>query len=396
MALRHQLPAYSPVSAKAALLAAGQLLDLGNDPRPMLQALLQREHDTDTVLLCGSGTQALTIAIHEASRRVDPAAPIALPAFSCFDVASAAVGANARVSLYDLDPATLGPDLESLERVLRAGAGVVVVAPLYGIPVDWEALAMLAARYHAVLVEDAAQGHGAAWRGKRLGTLGDIATLSFGRGKGWTGGSGGAVLMRDSADSSRRGLSEPALTRRAAVTIGVIAQWAVARPAVYRIPLSIPMLRLGQTTYIAPRPVKAMTRSAAATLVATHRASQIEAQARQANAAQLLAAIAENSAALAISALREGMAGYLRLPVRLAKGMAGLRDQRAALGLGVAPSYPKSLAEIPQLAARLTGPERICLGTQTLVKELLTLPTHSQLTSREIASLCEIIRAFGR
>lgn len=390
--MHHQLPAYSPVSAKAAILAAGQLFDLGDDPRPTLQTLLEREYDAHTVLLSGSGTQALTIAIQEARRREDPKAPIALPAFSCFDVASAAVGAEARVSLYDLDPATLGPDLESLERVLRAGAGVVVVAPLYGIPVDWQALALLAARHDAVLIEDAAQGHGAAWKGKRLGTLGNLATLSFGRGKGWTGGSGGAVLMRGSTHFSPRDFSEPAFGRRAAVTIGVIAQWAVARPAVYGIPLSIPMLRLGQTTYLAPRPIRSMTRSAAAALIATHRASQGEAEARRANAAQLLAAIADGSGTLKIPVHSENTAGYLRLPLRLAKGMAGLQDQQAVLALGLAPSYPKSLAELPQLATRLTGPERVRVGTQTLVKELVTLPTHSQLTAREITDLLAIVR----
>lgn len=390
--MRHQLPAYSPVSAKAAILAAGQLFELGEDPRPMLQALLEREYDADTVLLFGSGTQALTIAIQEARRRVDPEAPIALPAFSCFDVASAAVGAEARVALYDLDPGTLAPDLESLERVLRGGAGVVVVAPLYGVPVDWKALASLAARHDAVLVEDAAQGHGAAWKGKRLGTLGDFATLSFGRGKGWTGGSGGAVLMRGSGTSSRGDFAEPALSRRAGVTIGVIAQWAVARPAIYGIPLSIPMLRLGQTTYLPPRPIRSMTRSAAATLAATHRASETEAEARRANAARLRAATADNSAAVEISVQRDDTAGYLRLPLRLAKGMASFRDQRAALALGLAPSYPKSLAELPQLAARLTGPERAWVGTQTLVKELLTLPTHSQLSAREMTRLLAIVQ----
>lgn len=393
MAMRHQLPAYSPVSAKAALLATGQLFDLGKDPRPRLEALLQREYDARTVLLCGSGTQALTIAIQEARRRVDPEAPIALPAFSCFDVASAAVGANAHVSLYDLDPATLGPDLDSVERALRAGAGVVVVAPLYGIPVDWEALASLAARYGAALVEDAAQGHSAEWRGKSLGTLGDIATLSFGRGKGWTGGSGGAVLMRVSTDSSRRDFSEPAFSRRAAVTIGVIAQWAVARPGVYGIPLSIPMLRLGQTTYLPPRPIRSMTRSAAAALVATHRASQGEAQTRQANAAQLLDAIADTSRARAIPVHNLGTAGYLRLPVRLSRGMAGFRDERA-LALGIAPSYPKSLSELPQLAERLAGPERAWAGAETLVRELVTVATHSRLGPRELREIIGIFRAL--
>src|SRR6266550_976971 len=197
MEIRHQLAAYSPVTAAASLRAAAQTLHLGDDPRPRLRALLQREYDSRSVVLCGSGTQALTIAIREARRRVDPASPVALPAYSCFDVASAAVGADVRVSFYDLDPDTLGPDLSSLERVFRSGAGTAVIAPLYGLPIDWVPLAALAREYGAILIEDAAQGHGARWDGRPLGTLGDISTLSFGRGKGWTGGNGGALLTRN-------------------------------------------------------------------------------------------------------------------------------------------------------------------------------------------------------
>jgi dTDP-4-amino-4,6-dideoxygalactose transaminase len=394
--IRHQLPAYSPVSARAALLATGQLFRLGDDPRPALRALLEREYDASNVLLCGSGTQALTIAIQEARRRVDPDAPVALPAFSCFDVASAAVGADVRVSLYDLDPDTLAPNLVSLERVLRAGAGVAVIAPLYGMPVDWPALAALAERYDAVLVEDAAQGNGASLEGKRLGTLGEIATLSFGRGKGWTGGSGGAVLMHDAAGPARAGFSEPEFSRRAAATIGVIAQWALARPAVYGIPVSIPVLRLGQTTYVAPRPLRSMTRAAAATLVATYGASRGEAEVRKANAAQLLAGVADNPRARAITVQSAGTAGYLRLPVRLSKGMAGLRDEQRALALGIAPSYPKSLAELPQLAGRMRGSESAWAGAETLVRELVTLPTHSRTGYREITDVVTILRDLER
>jgi acetylornithine/succinyldiaminopimelate/putrescine aminotransferase len=68
MGIRHQLPVYSPVTAKASLLAVAQALHLGGDPRPELRALLAREYDAKSVLLCGSGTQALTIAIREARR----------------------------------------------------------------------------------------------------------------------------------------------------------------------------------------------------------------------------------------------------------------------------------------------------------------------------------------
>jgi hypothetical protein len=202
--------------------------------------------------------------------------------------------------------------------------------------------------------------------------------------------------MHDSAGPARGGFSEPGFSRRAAVTIGVIAQWALARPAVYGLPASIPALRLGQTTYVAPRPLRSMTRGAAATLVATYEASRKETEVRKGNAAQLLEAIADNPRARAIPVQSESTAGYLRLPVRLSKGMAGFRDERRALALGIAPSYPKSLAELPQLAGRMRGPESAWPGAETLVRELVTLPTHSRLRYREITDVVTILHDLER
>src|SRR6476619_6378574 len=76
---RHQLPAYSPVSARASFLAAVQVLHLGDDPRPALSAVLAREYSADSVLLCGAGTQALTIAIREMRKRAPKNTTVALP-----------------------------------------------------------------------------------------------------------------------------------------------------------------------------------------------------------------------------------------------------------------------------------------------------------------------------
>ncbi|MET0399208.1 MAG: DegT/DnrJ/EryC1/StrS family aminotransferase, partial [Longimicrobiaceae bacterium] len=195
MPLRHQLAVYSPVSLRAGGRAAGDALLRGADPRAPLLAELLRDYAAGSGALCGSGTQALQLALVEARRRGGDA-PVALPAFSCYDVAAAAVGAGVRVALYDVDPGTLAPDPESLERVLAAGARTVVAGPLYGVPLEWDTLRGAAGRHGALLVEDAAQGHGASWHGRPLGSLGDLSVLSFGRGKGWTGGRGGALLAR--------------------------------------------------------------------------------------------------------------------------------------------------------------------------------------------------------
>jgi perosamine synthetase len=394
MEFRRQLPVYSPIPASAALAAATRLMGVGDDPRPRLTDLLQREYDSPCVLLCRSGTQALTVAIREACGRVSGEAPVALPAFSCFDVGTAAIAADVRVSFYDLDPQTLAPELQSLERVLRAGALVVVTAPLYGVPLDWDALSALAGRYGAILIEDAAQGIGALWKGRRLGSIGETATLSFGRGKGWTGGQGGAFLTRSSERTRATELATPGFFDQARAVLALAGQWALGRPAVYGIPSSIPALGLGETLYRAPQPERSLSRAAAAALLASREASEREAEVRKATAKELLAAIADNPRLAAISTDRDATPGYLRLPLRVPGGMAAFASRSRAVALGIAPSYPSSLADLPQVVGRREGPERGWPGAQALVRELVTLPTHSRLRSRELTEIASMLRSL--
>ena len=193
--IRHQLPVFSPLPLKALLRALLGRLPHGEDPLAALSMLLAEEWRAERVVLYGSGTQALQVALRAAVDSVG--GEVALPAYSCFDVATAAVAAEVPVRFYDVEPRTLGPDLGSLEAALAAGARVVVAGPLYGIPLDWASVQEIVRRYEAVLVEDAAQAHGCRTRAGEAGMFGDISILSFGRGKGWTGGAGGALLVRN-------------------------------------------------------------------------------------------------------------------------------------------------------------------------------------------------------
>jgi dTDP-4-amino-4,6-dideoxygalactose transaminase len=391
MVLRHQLAVYSPITVSAGPRAVVAALRLGADPRPRLLDAVLREYAATDGVLCGSGTQALQIAITVAMRSIGERTPVALPAFSCFDVASAAIGADTRIALYDLDPSTLGPSVESLDRVLAGGVRVVVVSPLYGIPVEWEALESVAARYGAILIEDAAQGHGASWRGQRLGTLGRISTLSFGRGKGWTGGAGGAVLFRDKPVSGL-GLSPATFAKEMTAIVGSLAQFVLGRPSLYGIPRSVPALGLGSTTYRPPADPLSMTRAAAGAALANARASLVEAARRRDNARHFVGQLGALQTTQAIEVGADADPGYLRFPVRVSRALDARIDSDRARRLGIERSYPISLGDLAAAGTRLVGEERRWPGAASLVAELATLPTHSRLSISERDEIVQLLR----
>jgi dTDP-4-amino-4,6-dideoxygalactose transaminase len=338
-----------------------------------------------------SGTAALQLAIETAIRARDLPRQVALPAFCCYDVASAAVGADCRIALYDVDPATLQPDPHSLARVLGSGVHVVVAVELYGVPLDWEPIRALTDAHGAVLIEDAAQGHGGRWRGRPLGSLGELSVLSFGRGKGWTGGAGGAILLR--AGFAQAALPERAPDDAAAgmrVGLRYLAQWIVGRPGVYRIPRSIPALGLGETLYHEPAPPASMPALSAAVALATREAAEREAALRR-NTAHLYTEALRGLAPFGgIPAPAASEAGYLRYPVRVPDARA-VSSRSENQRLGIAPSYPTTLADLPVVRAHRLAASETLPGAGQLVRELITLPTHSRLTARERARIIDVV-----
>lgn len=382
---RRQPPVYSPVPMPAVIAAVRESAIGETDPCAQLGDLLRREYTADRVVLCASGTMALQLAIRAAIDREGAETPVALPAFTCYDVAAAAVGAGARIAFYDVDPHTLGPDLDSLDAVLRAGAGVVVVAHLFGVPVDWDSIERLAAARGALVIEDAAQGHGGRWNGRHLGSLGRISVLSFGRGKGWTGGGGGALLLRSGAGDLDLGAL--IRTRRAlpsSAWLRALAQAALARPTLYGIPASIPWLGLGETHYHAPAEPEAMGRFTAALVIHSRAAAQREAEARRRNGGALAAAVEQLRSVTPVRIPDAGASpGFLRFPVRVRGGFSQLAARDRLARLGAAPSYPRPLARLTEISTRLVTRNHRFAGAELLAGELVTVPSHSLLTARD-------------
>jgi dTDP-4-amino-4,6-dideoxygalactose transaminase len=393
--LHRQLPVYSPLaladiwcSAKHASLARA-------DPRTQVSELLRNEYQADHAVPCGSGTQALQLALQIASRSIGEKLAVALPAFTCFDVATAAVGSGARITLYDVDPGSLGPDFDSLQRVLADGVRVVVVSPLYGVPIDWASLEECSAPYEAIVIEDAAQGHGATWRSRPLGSLSELGVLSFARGKGWTGLRGGALLIRQRPTGETEAAScKPGAAAELAVLLSALAQWALGRPALYAVPAAIPWLGLGETKYRDPSPPETMTRSAAALLCGSFQASMLEASFRRSYARSLLESIPFGARVRAVRPDADGVPGYLRLPLRLSRGLAGFPDPEEATRLGVAASYPGTLAVLQPVRARMTQRYSHWPGGEELSRELVTLATHSRVNAGEQARVLRLLNDY--
>lgn len=379
----YQLPAYSPLTTRALVAGAWACLTRGRTAETRVRSALQETYDPVTIIRTDSGTTALRLAMAAAAaeRR---AAAIALPAYCCFDVATAADSSDVPVILYDIDPHTLAPDPDSLATALRTEPAAVVVVHLFGVPVDLSAVARLVDDTTTLLVEDAAQGAGASYAGRRLGTMGSVSVLSFGRGKGITGGSGGALLANDergarflagrrAAGPSSRGLRE---------LCTLTAQWALARPGFYSLPASLPFLALGETVYRNPRPPAAPTAASSGVLSVTWALQEFESRVRRQNATRLLQHVDACSRLRSIQPPDRSAPGYLRLPVLAAPAV---RDAVSAAGhLGIMPAYPTTLAQLTGFRDRCLNAGDSFPGARALAQGLFTLPTHSRLREHDL------------
>lgn len=383
---RRQLPVSSPLAA--ASLAAALWPAIVRRRRPILDiaAFLRAEYGTPQVALTDSGTSALVLAlrISAGDRGI-----VALPAYGCVDLAAAARFARVRVCLYDTDPRTLGPDLDSLAAVLDRGARTIVVAHLFGFPADVPAVRELAVRHGATVVEDAAQAAGGRLNGRPLGTLGALSVLSFGRGKGTTGGHGGALLVHDAAHDA-------AFTREL-VALGkprhgwsdlaaATAQWALGRPSVYGIPTAIPALRLGEMVYRPAHHPCSVSSAAAALIARALRAAPAEVAARQRNAAALAIAAEEGGDIQAVRTIPGAVSGMLRFP----STDTGARAERP--DLGILRGYPRTLLEERELQRCLEPGAPKLPGADELRRTLFTLPTHSRVTRRDLEQMIDWLR----
>jgi perosamine synthetase len=144
---------------------------------------------------CANGTAALHLAL--TALGLGPGDEVILPTFTMIATANAVTYTGATPVLVDSEPVTWNMDPAQVAARVTPRTRAIVVMHTYGHPVDMDAIAAVARGHGLAVVEDAAEAHGARYRGRPVGSLGDAASFSFYANKIITTGEGGMVTTND-------------------------------------------------------------------------------------------------------------------------------------------------------------------------------------------------------
>ncbi len=179
-------------AAVARVLDRGVLSGAGAPEMRALEAEFATAVGARFCLATNSGTSALHIAL--AAARVGPGDGVIVPALSFIATAQSVLHQGAIPVFADIDPVTYNIDPTDAARRVTPLTRVIVPVHLHGLPADMDAIDALAQGAGLTVIEDAAQAHGAIYKGRAVGTLGEMAAFSLNSTKNLPAGEGGLFV----------------------------------------------------------------------------------------------------------------------------------------------------------------------------------------------------------
>ncbi len=371
---------YPPAETKISLKEIFRSLFVGNDD---LEGELRKFLRVDFCALANSGRSLLTLLLGVLKQRNSERDEVLIPGYTCYSVAASIAKAGLKIAVYDLDPGTLWPDLDSVRKHAGRKTAAIIVQHLFGIPTPINSMQEIAEDRGAFLIEDAAQGLGGKLQNRPLGVSGDFGLFSFGRGKPLPLGCGGALVGRDlniidqiTLQGKKKGLAEILMTA---------ATQVLSNPAIYGILEALP-LGLGRTVFnpnfqVAPMPVFMMRlgkRSLAG--IETMNAH------RRKIAGIYTDIIGKSSFAVADDSLPV----FSRYPLKV--GMGDIPQD--LLRMGVRRMYPKAIFEESNIRPYLAHPSSLTPQAANLAREIVTLPTHCRISQNLAAGLAGKVKVW--
>jgi len=158
-------------------------------------SLLESTTGAKKALLTTSCTHALEMAAILCD--IQPGDEVIMPSFTFVSTANAFVLRGAKIVFVDIRPDTMNIDETLIEAAITDKTKVIVPVHYAGIACEMDVIMEIAERHNLLVVEDAAQGVGATYKGKPLGAIGDMGAFSFHETKNVSCGEGGALLINN-------------------------------------------------------------------------------------------------------------------------------------------------------------------------------------------------------
>lgn len=346
----------------------------------------------EQVFTASSGKAALTLILR-ALKSISPKTEVLIPAYTCFSVPSAIVKAGLRVKLCDIDFATLDFDYKLFEEAVTENTLCVIPSHLFGVPSDLDRIESVCRFRGVYIVEDAAQAMGGVYKGRKLGTIGDVGFFSFGRGKNITCGSGGAILTNSQQigsiiEKEISHLERPGFFEMARELISVLLMKIFIHPALFWFPQGLPFLRVGETFFYKDFPIKKLSRLKQGWMRKWKERLEQSNQQRIRNVSYFMKSL--HATILG----KEGIP-YLRLPLL----MESLEERNRIFslsrekGLGLSVMYPTPINEIEEMKAEFDG--QAFPSAKDVAEKLLTVPVHALLRDRDKTAIAELINGFS-
>jgi len=303
-----------------------------------------------------TGTSALHLALIAAGVRAGDEV-ITVP--FTFVATVAAIGyIGAKAVFVDIDPKTFTMDPAQIEQAITSRTKAIVPVHLYGQPADMDPIVAIARRHGLVVIEDACQAHGAAYKGRPVGSLGDAAAFSFYPGKNLGAmGDGGAVISRNPALAAevRRLRNHGSVTKYEHEVVG----WCSRLDGLQAALLGVKLGHLAVWTDARRR-------------LADHYGRRFETDGVR-------------------SVPWQGGDVHHLMVIRLAGGARdGTRDALTAKGIQTGIHYPIALSEQPSMRPY----HRPCPHAELAGRELLSLPMDPLMTTAEVDRVCDEVAAL--
>lgn len=185
---------------------------------------MEKRFHAKKILLTTSCTAALEMCAILLD--IQPEDEIIMPSYTFVTTANAFVLRGAKIVFVDIRPDTMNIDEKKIETAITEKTKAIVVVHYAGVACEMGQIMQLASRYHLPVVEDAAQGVMAAYKGKALGTIATFGCYSFHETKNYTMGEGGALVINDERYIERAEILREKGTNRARFFRGMIDKYS--------------------------------------------------------------------------------------------------------------------------------------------------------------------------